>query len=446
MERQYKDSGIEWIGKIPESWEVKRLKNLCTSDTSLIVDGDWIESPDISDEGIRYYTTGNIGDGVFKRQGNGFITESTFQTLNCTPVYPGDLVFSRLNSPIGRSCIIPDDYPICVVAVDNVIVRLDSKYDKRFIMYVSMCPGYQETNMLIARGTTMQRMSRTQLQNVDMPIPLLSEQQRIADYLDEKCGEIDSLIALQEQMIEKLKAYKQSVITEAVTKGLDPNAKLVPSSIDWIGEIPEGWKVEPFKVLFRTGKGLSFTKADLVSEGIPVISYGQVHSKQNTGTRIDDILIRFVPENIAKSGETSKVNIGDFIFADTSEDLSGCGNCVYVDKEIGLYAGYHSVIAFSKRKESNAYLAYLFLTDCWRSQIRCRVSGIKVFSISQSIIKQTSVILPPEDEQNSIVSYLDEKCTDIDHLIALKQKKIDSLKDYKKSVIYEAVTGKTIIE
>jgi len=277
-------------------------------------------------------------------------------------------------------------------------------------------------------------------------VPPIKEQQRIADYLDEKCGEIDSLIGLQEQMIEKLKAYKQSLITEAVTKGLDPNAKLVPSGIDWIGEIPEGWETKPFKELFRTGKGLSFTKADLVKDGIPVISYGQVHSKQNKGTRIDEVLVRFVPEEIAKSGESSKVNVGDFIFADTSEDLSGCGNCVYVDREIGLYAGYHSVIAFSKRKKSNTYLAYLFLTDYWRSQIRCRVSGIKVFSISQAIIKQTSIILPSENEQEAIASYLDDKCSDIDRLIALKQQKIETLKDYKKSVIYEAVTGKTIIE
>ena len=198
--------------------------------------------------------------------------------------------------------------------------------------------------------------------------------------------------------------------------------------------------------MFRTGSGLSFTKADLVKEGIPVISYGQVHSKQNKGTYIDDVLVRFVPAEITKGGETSKVNVGDFIFADTSEDLDGCGNCVYINKEIGLYAGYHSVIAFSKRHESNAYLAYLFLTDCWRYQIRCRVSGIKVFSISQSIIKQTSVILPPKEEQHDIASYLDEKCADIDRLVEMKQKKIEKLKEYKKSVIFEAVTGKTKIE
>ena len=104
------------------------------------------------------------------------------------------------------------------------------------------------------------------------------------------------------------------------------------------------------------------------------------------------------------------------------------------------------LLPFLKRHESNAYLAYLFLTDCWRYQIRCRVSGIKVFSISQSIIKQTSVILPQRGEITDIVSYLDEKCADIDRLVQMKQQKIEKLNDYKKSVIYEAVTGKTIIE
>lgn len=187
---------------------------------------------------------------------------------------------------------------------------------------------------------------------------------------------------------------------------------------------------------------MSFTKADLVLDGVPVISYGQVHSKLNTGTRIDNELIRYIPIELINGGESSKVHIGDFIFADTSEDLDGCGNCVYADREIELYAGYHSVIAHSKWKKSNTYLAYLFLTDCWRSQIRSRVSGIKVFSVSQSIIRQCTLLLPPDTEQKQIADYLDNKCTDIDNLIAIKQQKIEELKDYKKSIIYEYVTGK----
>lgn len=212
------------------------------------------------------------------------------------------------------------------------------------------------------------------------------------------------------------------------------------SGLKWIGRIPETWKVDRFKNKFKTGKGLNITKGDLVSEGIPVVSYGQIHSKQNTGTRLDVFLIRYIPSRLAEEGVSSKVSVGDFIFADTSEDIDGCGNAVYVDKEIGLYAGYHSVIAFAKHPEESKYYAYLFLTECWRSQIRMRVTGIKVFSISQAILNETTIILPPLAEQQRIADFLDKKCGEIDGLIALQEQMIAQLTDFKQSVIIEAVT------
>ena len=433
--RQMKDSGIEWIGKIPETWEVKRLKNLCTSNESMIADGDWIESPDISDEGIRYYTTGNIGDGVFKNQGNGFISESTFKKLNCTAVYPGDLVFSRLNNPIGRACIIPNNYPICIVAVDNVIVRPDSKYDKRFLVYISMCPGYQETNMLIARGTTMQRMSRSQLQNVDMPIPPLADQQRIADYLDENCGEIDSLIGLQEQMIEKLKAYKQSVITEAVTKGLDPNAKLVPSGIDWIGEVPEGWsKDKVIRCFKKIGSGTTPKSTDdnQFQGDINWLQSGDIngtdlfeaskHISEQTLTSYSALSVYKAPFIIIAMYGASVGNIS----------ISHIDACVNQACCVLSFSNLNFKYAFYALKSAKPYLIY-------------RAEGGGQPNISQDKLKSLWIPRPQMNEQYAIASYLDEKCADIDRLIALKQQKIESLKDYKKSVIYEAVTGKTEI-
>lgn len=212
------------------------------------------------------------------------------------------------------------------------------------------------------------------------------------------------------------------------------------SGIEWIERIPETWEVNRFKNKFKTGKGLNITKGDLVPKGIPVVSYGQIHSKKNTGTHLDDLLIRYIPSELAKDGLSSKVSIGDFIFADTSEDIDGCGNAVYVDKEIGLFAGYHSVIAFAKSPKESKFLAYLFLTECWRSQIRMRVTGIKVFSISQAILNETTIILPPVNEQLRIADYLDEKCREIDSLIELQEQMIEKLKNYKQSVITEAVT------
>ena len=212
------------------------------------------------------------------------------------------------------------------------------------------------------------------------------------------------------------------------------------SGTEWIEMIPETWEVNRFKNKFKTGKGLNITKGDLVPKGIPVVSYGQIHSKKNTGTHLDDLLIRYIPSELAKDGLSSKVSIGDFIFADTSEDIDGCGNAVYVDKEIGLFAGYHSVIAFAKNPKESKFLAYLFLTECWRSQIRMRVTGIKVFSISQAILNETTIILPPVNEQLRIADYLDEKCGEINSLIELQEQMIEKLKTYKRIVITEAVT------
>lgn len=212
-----KDSGVEWIGKIPEQWAVKRLKHLATEKDSLIIDGDWIESNVIEDTGIRYFTTGNIGDGVFKEQGQSYISRKTFEALNCTMVKGGDLVFSRLNYPMGRSCIIPEIYKECVVAVDNVIFRPNKDVSKKYLMYVSMCFGFQNENALIARGATMQRMSRSQLVRAYIPVPHLSEQINIAKYLDSRCSEIDSLIKIKLSKIDSLKEYKKSVIYEYVT-------------------------------------------------------------------------------------------------------------------------------------------------------------------------------------------------------------------------------------
>ena len=429
MVREYKDSGITWIGSIPKEWKKERIKALFSERNERDCQGKTLLS--VSQYfGIRPKSETDLADS--------HIAESYDDYKE---VRKGDFVMNIMLAWNGSYAV--SDYD-GIVSPAYCVFKFRKDCCKKYFHYLLRTDGYPSAFKTMSRGVIDSRLRLYPEQFYTFPviIPSVDEQQRIADYLDKKCAEIDGLIELQEQMIAQLTDYKQSVITEAVTKGLNPNAKLVPSDVDWIEHIPLGWEIKPFKEIFRTGKGLSFTKADLVNEGVPVISYGQVHSKQNSGTRIDDELIRFVPNEITNGGDTSKVYVGDFIFADTSEDLDGCGNCVYVDKEIGLYAGYHSVVAHSKRKKSNLYLAYLFLTNCWRSQIRCRVSGIKVFSISQSIIKQATIILPPVEEQIAIATYLNKKCTEIDNLIAAKQQKIEMLKDYKKSLIFECVTGK----
>lgn len=218
------------------------------------------------------------------------------------------------------------------------------------------------------------------------------------------------------------------------------------SGVEWIGEIPEDWEVTPLKKLFSFGKGLPITKENLVEKGLPVISYGQIHSKSNTGTKLQSELLRYVSNSYLDSNPNSLVHSGDFIFADTSEDLEGCGNCCYIDKEIKLFAGYHTVILQSKISKDNKYLAYLFKTDEWRKQLREKLVEVKLYSITQKALKSTSVILPPKPTQQRIASYLDKKCSKIEETIQNQQQVIEKLKTYKQSLITEAVTGKIKIQ
>ena len=414
MSREMKYSGIPWIGDIPKGWKVSRLKHLATDKDSLIIDGDWIESNVIEASGIRYLTTGNVGDGVFKEQGQGYISQETFNALNCTMVYAGDLVFSRLNYPMGRSCIIPEKYERCVVAVDNVIFRPNKDVSRRYLMYVSMCTGFQNENALIARGATMQRMSRSQLVRVFVPIPDRDTQQRIAEFLDRKCAEVDEMIALQEQIIEELKAYKQSVITEAVTKGLNPAAPMRDSGIEWIGQIPEHWEVARLKFYASIDSGDAISNEQIDRDGeYPVFGGGEImgyYSQYNTD---EDKLI------IGRVG-------------------ARCG-CVTMPKQ-KCWASDNALVLKSCLPLKYTYhlLQAINLNRLNTSNAQPLITATKV--------KNVFIPLTPPTEQQAIADYLDEKCADIDSLIQTKQSKIDILKEYKKSIIYEYVTGKREVE
>ena len=178
----------------------------------------------------------------------------------------------------------------------------------------------------------------------------------------------------------------------------------------------------------------------MLENGDKVISYGQIHAKFNTGVTVDERLIRYVSHEYSLSNSESLCSKGDIILADTSEDKDGCGNAVYIDKDEMIFAGYHTIIL--KSNVDNKYLAYLFTSNTWRSQIRKRVQGVKLFSVTLKILNQCSIILPPVNEQIDIVKYLDEKTAIIDACISEKESLINDLEAYKKSLIFEVVTGK----
>ena len=212
------------------------------------------------------------------------------------------------------------------------------------------------------------------------------------------------------------------------------------TSMQWLKEIPSHWEIEPFARHFSYGKGLPITKADLTQEGVAVISYGQVHSKLNKGTTISDELVRFVSPNYIESHPQCLLNNGDFVFADTSEDIEGSGNFAFNDYTNRIFAGYHTVVAKPKDLPYPIYHAYLFQSLNWKSQIQSLVNGVKVYSIGKGHLKKSYLLLPPLAEQEKIVSYLENKTSKIDAYVADKEKEIQLLQELKQETIAEAVT------
>lgn len=209
---------------------------------------------------------------------------------------------------------------------------------------------------------------------------------------------------------------------------------------DWFGLIPDGWEMKPLKTLFTFSKGLSITKADLTETGVPVVNYGQIHSKAYEGTGITDGIVRHVSPSTVENSGTSFVRKGGFVFADTSEDLPGVGNCAYNDGDGKLYGGYHTIVLTPRHGFDNKFLAYLFRTDAWRQQLRRQLVDVKLFSVNQGILSEAYVVLPPVDIRHAIVSYLDVRCTPIDEAIARHREAIGKLEEYRRAVITKTVT------
>lgn len=430
MAREMKDSGIPWIGQIPADWTLKRIKFLHNGEANSFVDGDWIESPYITNFGIRYLTTGNIGDGIFKRQGNGYITDETFKKLNCKFAYPGDLVISRLNAPYGRACILPFDEEKYVLAVDIVILRTNE--NKSFLCYLMQCEGYQNIVQDGTKGTTMKRISRTNLGNVVLPIPPYDVQNVIADFLNKKYAKIDAVLEKTRTSIEEYKKLKQAIITQAVTKGVRGNRLMKEIGIGGIDKIPADWSIQKFSQL-------ASVKCNLVPPQ-EYLDYPQVS-----------------PENIEKGS-------GKLLPHKTVRD-SGVisGNHLFVEGQIlyskirpklnkvciAPFSGLCSADMYPIETENNTkFIVYYMRSDAFLNQVAMITEDrVKMPKINQNELGEILVTVPSDkSEQAEIAEYLDQSCSKIDELISKKEQLAFELEAYKKSLIYEYVTGKKDVQ
>lgn len=426
---QMKNSGVSWIQDIPVGWGVRVLFQLADQVKN--------KNKNLEEKNLLSLSYGKIKrkdinnpEGLLPESFDGYnIIEANDIVLRLT-----DLQNDHTSLRVGQA----EERGIITSAYTTL--RPSALVNPRYLYYVihayDLIKGFYGMGAGVRQG-----LKYDEVKTIKVPFPSKEDQRCIATFLDDQVSQIDYIIEETKASIEEYKRWKAAIISEMVL-GFNTHNNKKRSGVDWIEEIPFNWEIARLKTLFSFGKGLPITKEDLVEDGVPVISYGQIHAKFNPGTGIVDGLIRYVPDVYLQSNPDSLVHKGDILIADTSEDIDGCGNVVYVDEEMKLFAGYHTIILRSKNGANNKFLSYLFKTDAWRSQIRTRVSGVKLFSVSKKILNFVSVLLPPFSEQTAIVNELDKKCKYIDTIIEEKTCLISDLEKYKRSLIYEVITGK----
>ncbi len=426
----YKDSGVQWLGEIPSHWEMKRWRFLMSENTT--------KNTNCKERLQLQFRYGDIVRKVNQSEESDVLDTISKYTI----VEPDDIMINGLNLNYDFiSQRVAQVQERGVITSAYISLRPTEIANSRYFTY--FLKSMDAKKMFHGMGTGIRlTLSYNELKNQFIPCPSPEEQTAIANNLDTATAKIDTAIAQQQKMIDLLNERKQIIINRTVTRGLNPNVKMKDSGVEWIGEVPEGWEVNKFKNLYKTRTGITFTKAELVEFGERVISYGQIHSKENWRASVNPDLIRYIPTSLTEGKISSLAEKGDFLFADTSEDFEGCGNNVYIDTVGPIYAGYHTILAKCNNSQCGAYLAYLFASTKWRGQIRSMVNGVKVYSITQSIIKNASVILPSIDEQKEIAEYIKSRVIVIDKAIKSHNQKISLLQERKQIIINEVVTGK----
>ncbi|EJG0985647.1 restriction endonuclease subunit S [Vibrio parahaemolyticus] len=425
---EYRKSMIEWMDDVPVHWQNTPLKYMAIENNSLFLDGDWIESKDISSDGIRYITTGNVGEGVYKEQGAGFISDETFKKLACTEVFEGDVLLSRLNAPIGRACIVPNLSTRIVTSVDNVIFRPDPHYYKQFLVYLFSSASYFKHTSNLARGATMQRISRGLLGNIRVAIPSLEEQQKIANFLDHETAKIDTLITKQEKLIELLKEKRQAVISHAVTKGLNPDAPMKDSGVEWLGDVPEHWEVLPTKRFFRL-----VAEPSTKNHGKELLS---VYAAIGVAPRKD------LEQKGNKASNTDgywSVKKGDII---VNKLLAWMGAVGYSDYD-GVTSPAYDILR--KTKDINPkFYHFLFRQEFTQSEFKRWSRGIMEMRLRLYFEELGRIMMPvpPKNEQDKIVAEIESMNATFVKIEDKATKQIELMKERKTALISAAVTGK----
>lgn len=426
---KYKPSRIEWIGEVPEHWEECRLKSLLKEKLMYGAnESAETDNPDFP----RYIRITDITD-------DGKLKDETFKSLNPISAAPyllkkGDLLFARSGS-VGRTFLFDSDIQACFAgylikaAFNNTVIP-------RYVYYFTQSGLYWSWISSINIQTTIQNIGAEKYNNMPFIRPTLEEQMVMVTYLDARCGDIDKVVATQEKRIALLNEMKQSIITQAVMRGLNPDAKMKDSGVEWIGMVPEHWEVKKLKFVSNSiSKGAGITKEQVVEDGdTQCVRYGEIYTKYNhsfdscvsaTNKDLHPVLQYF--------------GYGDILFTCTGELVEEIGkSVVYLGHERCLAGGDILVVSHN---QDPSFLNYA-LNSYAQIQKSDGRAKLKVVHISTYDISNLLLALPPIEEQKQIADEIDRRCSSIDKQIGAVTRQIELLREYKQSLITDVVTGK----
>lgn len=414
---EMKDSGIEWIGKIPKEWGLKRIQ-FCLEEIN--EKNNPIKTEQVlslvKDKGVMLYEDkGN--------QGN----KAKEDVSQYKVAYPNTLIVNSMNILIGSVGI--SNYLGCVSPVYYVFKETDES-DLRYINYIFKTKEFQKELRKYANGILeiRLRVSSADIFKRKIPVPNKSIQSKIADYLDKKCIEIDALYSDIEKQIETLEEYKKSIITEAVTRGLDPDVEMKDSGSVYWKDIPANWKLSDIKYLFEIVKRIAG------KEGYDILSVTQ------KGLKIKDISRN--EGQIAESYANYQFVYPTDYVMNHMDLLTGWVDC---SKYFGVTSPDYRVFRLKDKKNNLNYYKYI-MQCCYMDRIFYSlgqgVSNLGRWRLQTERFNNFQIPVPPAKEQEQIAKYLYEKCIEIENIILDKQQQLETLEQYKKSLIYEYVTGK----
>ena len=416
--REMKDSGVIWIGEIPSSWKVSKLKYLFgEGDDGLKIGpfGSAMKGKTLENGPYKIYNQAHLISNDFSLDRH-FVSEETFEELKNYEVKPGDVLFSMMGT-IGKCQIMPFGYPKGIMDSHLLKAGLKNTILPKFLLYAydkDNSPQAISQLLYASNGTIMNGLNSSILKSVIIALPPVEEQQKIIKYLDAKCSKIDAIIAKQGQIIEKLKENRLAIITEAVTVGLNPEVDKKNSGIEWVSEIPVHWgKIKlKYASYIRARLGWKGLKADeYVEEGYPLLSaFNIVNSKIDFENNINYI-------NQERYDESPEIMLskGDILLV---KDGAGIGKCGIVE-ELPMASttnGSLAVITTNERLVPK-YLYYYFLSAIFQQYIDRIKDGMGVPHLFQSDLKEIEVVVPNKYEQNRIVEFLDQKVSIIDEKI-----------------------------